>query len=135
MVVSKKVLDTLIPAIAGFSQINGDYTIKSVRKVTKLIKAQIPYTTGGYFYGDEIPSYLAGFEDYYTFTPSPWGGAPFYKLKKEYEKARPYYSIEITYNEFDVEFTEAGKAKMEQRYAQHKRLMEKYGAICEALAE
>ena len=138
MVISSKVRNSLVQAYAspinGSIQICGDYVIKSVRKVTKLIKAQIPYTTGGYYCDGEIHSYLAGFENYYTGVRHPWG-TPFYKLKKEYEEARPYYSIEVTYNEYDVEFTEVGKAKMEKRYAQHKRLMEKYATICAALTD
>jgi len=105
---------------------NTDYRVVGVESVTKTVSHEIPLTTG--VIGRGFPIYLFGFEKYYTDTNRYKNGG-YWILKSEYIENRPRYSITVTYNVLDVEFTKHGKEEIARRYNLHKRNMEKYARL------
>ena len=103
-----------------------DYKIVATHEVKKTVKKPIPtYTDAFYIHDDSGGGYLAGFQDYYTKTR--WSG---WVLNKEYWEAnRPCYSIDITYNLYDIELTEQGREKVLARYKLHQRCAERYASL------
>ena len=103
-----------------------DYRVVGVESVTKTVSHEIPLTTG--VIGTGFPIYLFDFKDYYMNTNKYRRGG-YWILKSEYIENRPRYSITVTYNVLDVEFTEHGKEEIARRYNLHKRNMEKYARL------
>lgn len=106
------------------------YTVIGKEEITKNISRNIPITTG--FGCSCFPSYLKGFEDYYNKEKQTWGSRITicgWRLKSEYLKNRPQYTISVTYTLYDVEFTKTGKDEIKRRYDIHKRNLEKYASL------
>jgi hypothetical protein len=104
-----------------------DYTILGREMVTRTVTHKIPFQTSRY--NDGFPKYLRGFEEYYTLHTSRWS-YDYYELKPEFEKCRPSYTYSVTYEEMEIELTEAGKEKvqncinsLEKRLAKYARLL------------
>jgi len=96
------------------------YNIVSQETVTETVDREIPKRAGkdGIF-----PEYLAGFENCYTLN-----GAT-YTLNSEFEENRPTYTVEITYERFNVEFTEDGEAEIARLCTLHTKAAEWFRAL------
>lgn len=107
-----------------------DYNIVATHEIRKTITRPLPIHTDA-FMSDKKNSYLEGFVDCYTPWKTPlgytWGGA---FLKDEYRgKNRPKYTIEISYNLYDIELTEKGMKKVVNRCERYRRLAERYATL------
>jgi len=97
--------------------VDNDYKIIATHEVKK----PLPIYTDVFNRGG---GYLAGFQDYYT---KCWNG---WALKEDYREAnRPRYTVEVTYNLYDIELTEQGRKKVVARYEQHLRCAERYASL------
>lgn len=92
----------------------------------KTIERPLPIHTGEYGYL-QFPKYLKGYEKYYDRCYWYW------KLKNEYIFHRPKYQIAIIYYYYDIELTNKGREKIEERYKFHKRLSDEYAKILEKI--
>lgn len=92
----------------------------------KIIENPLPMSTGECGY-HRFPKYLKGYEEYYNNFHWYW------KLKDEYISHRPKYKIAITYYYYDIELTNKGREKIEERYKFHKRLSDEYAKILEKI--
>lgn len=104
------------------------YNIISREMVTKTITKPVPMTTGWGCSENEFPEYLKGCEQFYSYNHISRYSAD-WELKPEYRENRPTYSVEISYELVEVEFTPEGEKEIKRRYNIHKRLMERYGRL------
>ena len=99
-----------------------DYTIIGREMVTRTVTHKVPFRT--YVDHGQLPQYLRGFEDYYTLNSSRWCYR--FELKPEFEKNRPTYTYTVTYEEMEVELTELGKEKVQNRIKSLEKSLKKY---------
>ena len=123
-----KTTKSVLKSFCNYSKDYKNYEIIDSEKVTRTVTHKIPFETTAFYAGEK--SYLSGFEAYYE-KIDHYPFSPHWRLRSEYVKNRPTYSIEITYNLLTVEFTEQGKERIKYRYELHRRNMEKYAKLME----
>ena len=92
---------------------------------TVKITRPIPYETG--YYKNAFPAYLQEFYAYYDYDSHPWNRG--WRLKKEYRKNRPTYTIEVTPVAYDIVLTSWGEEYAQKRFNQYQRLTKQYGSL------
>ncbi len=110
---------------------NYQIIILSRREETKTIYIKLPFHAGK-ISDYSFPKYLEGYEKCYRKSEGKWNN---WVLTEEAKKFRDLIKVpfEIKVNIYDVKITEEGKAEIQRRYNIHKRNMEKYAKLLEAL--
>lgn len=111
---------------------NYQIIILSRREETKTVYIKLPFYAGKLSDDSSFPKYLEGYEKCYRKSGGEWND---WVLTEEAKKFRDLIKVpfEVKINIYDVKITEEGKAEIQRRYNIHKRNMEKYAKLLEAL--
>ena len=105
-----------------------DYRIVNKHEVTTTVTHPIPYSTGyvGWNHSKPVlPDYLKGFERYYD------AGRYSLRIKPEYRYNRPSYTIDVKHTLYDVELTNVGMERVQERVNYYQRLAKEFARFLE----